>query len=211
MLWDSLSSKPKGDTMGYTTDFEGRFSIRPSMKPEHIAYINRFAHTRRMKRDAELSVQRPDPIRIAAGLPIGNQGGYFVGADGDYGQEGMFGSSTNPSDVMDHNGPPHGQPGLWCKWEILQSGGGHQYLVWNGMEKFYGYVEWLNYLIAHFFEPWGYHLDGTMLYQGEEPRDRGCIGVIDNKVSSSEGDFSLPEVNIQWDAWNDGELSDDGI
>jgi hypothetical protein len=65
--------------MGYTTEFDGKFEITPALKPEHQEYLTKFADTRRMKRDELVTEQREDPVRIAAGLPIGPQGAYFVG------------------------------------------------------------------------------------------------------------------------------------
>lgn len=187
--------------MGYTTDFEGRFAIRPSMKKEHIAYINKFSETRRMKRDASITIARADPLRSAVGLPLGVEGGYFVGAKGDFGQE------YDAPDVVDGNCPPTGQVGLWCKW-IIKERDGHQYVEWSGMEKFYGYIQWAQYLIKHFFEPWGYHLDGTVLWYGEEYSDTGRILVTDNRVIAKRGDYGLPIQDIDWDAWNEGDLND---
>ena len=55
-------------------------------------------------------------------------------------------------------------------------------LRWNGVEKFYDYAEWLDYLIAHFLAPWGYTLDGTVTWQGEELGDVGRLVVTRNDV-----------------------------
>jgi hypothetical protein len=158
--------------VGYTTDFDGDFEITPELKPEHLAYINQFAETRRMKRNAKAAELLPDPIRIAAGLPIGNQGAYFVGGTGFMGQE-------SDHTVIDCNREPDGQPCLWCKWIANEEG---DRLLWNGAEKFYGYVQWLEYLIKHFLGPWGYTLNGEVEWQGEEMSDRGVIVIEDNKV-----------------------------
>ncbi len=157
--------------MGYTTEFVGSLSITPAIKPEHAAYINKFAATRRMKRRQDETALRPDPVREAVGLPIGLDGGYFVGAEGFMGQE------WNASDVVNNNHPPQGQPSLWCHW-VIKNGE----LTWNGGEKFYEYVEWLEYLIEHFLGPWGYELTGKMYYLGEDPNDRGVIHVKENQV-----------------------------
>jgi hypothetical protein len=55
-------------------------------------------------------------------------------------------------------------------------------LSWDGNEKFYHYTEWLQYLIAHFFEPWGIKLNGEIEWVGEDSNDRGKIVVSDNHV-----------------------------
>ena len=60
-------------------------------------------------------------------------------------------------------------------------------IAWDGGEKFYGYVEWIAYLIEHFLEPWGYKVNGTVEWDGEERGDIGRIRVEDNMVSAKEG------------------------
>jgi len=159
--------------MGYTTNFEGKFDLDHTLKPEHRAYLARFQETRRMKRREALAAERVDGLREAVGLPIGREGGYFVG------EAGRGGPNSGP-DVVNPNRPPTGQPGLWCQWAPDELGTA---IEWDGGEKFYYYVEWLEYLIAHFLGPWGYVLNGEVAYQGEEDDDRGTIEVIDNVVT----------------------------
>lgn len=211
--------------MGYTTDFYGLFHITPKVKPEHMAYINQFSGTRRMKRNTDLTAQRPDPIRTAVGLPIGRDGGYFVGEGGMAGQGEGDTSKTCP-DILEYNGPPSGQPGLWCQWVVEQPGNWHyrkwtdeeiargdnidkisgwknnqhsefvlddadySYLQWDGGEKFYEYKEWLEYLIDHFFKPWGYKVEGEVEWQGEDREDMGIMIVVDNVVTTKYGHIS---------------------
>jgi len=163
--------------MGYTTDFTGRFNLNKPLTPEHHAYLTQFSETRRMKRDASKTRERPDPIREAVDLAVGPEGAYFVGETGYAGQD-------RGPDILDHNKPPKGQPGLWCKWAPTEDGAG---IEWNGMEKFYDYTEWLAYLIDHFLEPAGYVLNGEVEWQGEEPDDIGKLVVKDNQVSELAG------------------------
>ena len=144
------------------------------LKPEHADYLNAFSETRRMRRNPAIASLLPDPRRLAVGLPIGDEGGYFTGGIGDFGQE-------HDDSVLDGNRPPRGQPGLWCQWVSAEHGTAIQ---WNGAEKFYHYVEWLEYLIAHFLGPWGYVLNGQVRWQGEEEEDRGTITVRDNEVEA---------------------------
>jgi hypothetical protein len=163
--------------MGYTTDFEGRFDLNKPLTEEHSAFLTKFAETRRMKRDASKTRTRPDPIRKAVGLAVGPEGAYFVGEGGSFGQD------SGP-DVLDHNSPPTGQPGLWCQWVPTADNTG---IVWDGGEKFYNYTEWLTYLIDHFLAPAGYVLNGEVEWQGEEPDDIGKLVVKDNQVSELAG------------------------
>ncbi len=164
--------------MGYTTDFKGQFAVTPPLADNHRVYLAQFAETRRMKRNAEMAAARPDPLREAVGLPIGINGGYFVGA-------GSFAGQEYTSDVTDYNAEPSGQPGLWCQWVPTEDGTA---IEWDGSEKFYRYTEWLEYLIEHFLKPWGYSLNGAVKWQGEEIDDRGIITVTDNVVTTEELD-----------------------
>ncbi len=70
-------------------------------------------------------------------------------------------------------------PGYWCQWVPNESGTA---LEWDQGEKFYRYIEWLEYLIEHYFEPWGVKLNGQFEWRGEEWGDNGYITVTDNKV-----------------------------
>lgn len=153
--------------MGYTTDFDGSFEITPPLTPEQRAYIVKFSGTRRVRRDEAMTGERDDPVRAAVGLPVGEEGGYFVGADGYHGWDG--GGAVG---VIDSNTAPAGQPGLWCQWVPSDDGAE---LGWDGGEKFYEYVEWLKYLVQHFLTPWGRTLDGTVQWQGEASDDIGRI------------------------------------
>ncbi len=158
--------------MGYDTDFTGCFNVTPTLKPEHAAYLEKFAETRRMERDASKAELLDDPVRVAAGLAIGDEGGYFVGGGGFAGQD-------HDASVINYNTPPDGQPGLWCKWAPASGG---TTIEWNEGEKFYNYIEWIKYLIERFLKPWGYSLNGTVEWTGEDSEDRGRICITDNVV-----------------------------
>lgn len=160
--------------MGYTTDFDGEFSVTPPLRPEHVAYLQKFADTRRMMRDADKTALRPDPVREAVGLPVGPDGAYFVGAEGFAGQE------HGAPDVVNGNIAGGGQPGLWCQWVPSDDG---TTIAWDLGEKHYNYVEWIQYLIAHFLAPWGYTLNGSVQWQGEDSTDMGVIKITNNDVS----------------------------
>ena len=73
--------------MGYTTDFEGEFYFKKPLEKKHIAYLQAFANTRRMMRDGRIASEFSDPIRVNTGLPIGEDGCYYVGASGLKGQD----------------------------------------------------------------------------------------------------------------------------
>jgi hypothetical protein len=155
--------------MGYTTDFTGRFDLDKPLELKHIQYLDQFASTRRMQRRSHIAEKYTDPLRHAVGLPIGEEGEYYVGAE-------RYSCDSDQS-VIDHNKPPVNQPGLWCNWVPTEDG---LHIEWNGGEKFYHYIEWLKYLIEHFLKPWGYSLSGTVKYQGEDPDDKGVLIFADN-------------------------------
>jgi len=173
--------------MGYTTNFDGHFTLSRPVTDEEKNYINTFSNTRKMKRDNNI-------------LQKQYQGKY--GFNGEYGDEGEYFIGDDRIGVIDHNTPPGQvpyndktykdcwkenqirreegkcQPGLWCQWVIS----GDDKLEWNGSEKFYYYTEWLKYLIKHFFSVWNIQLNGEVLYQGEEENDNGNILIINNTV-----------------------------
>jgi hypothetical protein len=72
------------------------------------------------------------------------------------------------------------------QWEPTKDGWG---LQWNGSEKFYDYVEWLQWLIDYFFKPHKIMLNGIFTYQGEEIGDVGRIEVKDNVVKQVKLDI----------------------
>jgi len=162
--------------MGYTTDFEGEFIVTPALEPKHREYLHAFSTTRRMKRDAKKTSKFPDLLREAVGLPVGLDGGYYVG---DTDGEGMNAwGQTRTGDIVDYNEAPPGQPGLWCQWVPSELGTA----IYAEGEKFYRYTEWLRYLIDHFLGPWGYKVNGEVTWQGEDSSDMGKIKVTENEV-----------------------------
>lgn len=176
--------------MGYTTDFYGTFKFNKPVTEELKTYINKFSETRRMTRDNEtIKLLYPNWKDLCFNGNLGINGAYFIGGEGFCGQ-------NHDASILDYNFPGN-QPGLWCQWIINDEGE----LEWDQNEKFYHYVEWLEYLITHFFEPLGYVLNGDVEYQGEDSDDFGKIVVTNNKIEVIEGkqvygleDFSDDEL-----------------
>lgn len=151
--------------MGYTTQFDGRIEIVPPLNQEEIDYLNKFSSTRRMDR---------------------RNGPYFV--DGT-----SFKGQGNDADVINHNEPPAGQPGLWCHWVPTEDGTA---LEWDEGEKFYHSVKWMAYLIHHFLDAGAlaaaelpflqanHVLNGTIKAEGEDMGDRWKLVVTDNVVTT---------------------------
>ena len=153
--------------MGYDTSFSGSFQLDKPLTPAHLAYLQAFADTRRMKRHVAGLEKYPDPFRVAVGLPLGIQGEYFVGTE-----EGIDGPS-----ILDYNQPPDTQPGLNMQWVPNADGTS---IEWDEGEKFCEYIEWLEYIIENFLTPWGYVLNGKVSWYGEENSDQGVIHVKNN-------------------------------
>jgi hypothetical protein len=165
--------------MGYTTYFTGHFLLDKPLEEKHAAYLHKFSETRRMKRSPALLQDVPDPLRVAVGLPLGPQGAYFVGNEEKRG--GIH--YTHPPSILHESRPPLGQPGLWCQWIPTEDGTG---IMHYGGDKFIYYVEWLQYLIEHFLQPWGYVLSGDVHWQGDFAKDVGMIIVRKNMVTTSK-------------------------
>ena len=85
------------------------------------------------------------------------------------------------------------QPGLWCQWRPNDDGTA---IVWDEGEKFYSYIEWLAYIMDHFLRPWGYELEGSVYWDGEESDDFGVLEIKDNKVLVSFGKQEYTEAQI---------------
>lgn len=111
-------------------------------------------------------------------------GPYYVDGSGYAGQ-------GRDADVFDYNNPPKCQPGLWCQWVPTANG---KFIEWDGNEKFYNSVEWMEYLIEHFLKPnciaqkdlpflqANHIVNGKIRAQGEDRDDSWCLIVEDNAV-----------------------------
>jgi hypothetical protein len=83
-----------------------------------------------------------------------------------------------------------GMPGFWCQWRPNEDGTA---IEWDGGEKFYNYIEWLEYLIKQFFEPWGIKLNGDVRWYGEDRDDIGLIEVRDSVVKIKYANVTYEE------------------
>ena len=193
--------------MGYSTDFTGSLNLSRPTTGKEKKYINLFGDTRRMKRDVDTLMrlyhgEHGNPFISVKDNPeavYGYEGEYFTREDGEYWQK-------HDESILDYNVPPGQlsrsgsmedwdirreannkriadgvcQPSLWCQWRLNDDG---TELKWDGTEKFYNYVEWLRYLIIHFFSKWGILLNGEISWEGEDRNDTGIIIVSDNVVT----------------------------
>ncbi len=163
--------------MGYTTDFNGRIKVTPPMTAAEVKYINAFADTRRMDREA---------------------GPYFVGGSGDFGQ-------GHDEDIRNFNSPDKSQPSLWCQWvasddgEYIEWNGAEKFYeagVW--MEYIIDHFLSANPIAKNSNSKWlsehlqGHTCNGVIEAQGEEPDDLWTIVVQNNKVTIVETGGTLP-------------------
>jgi hypothetical protein len=98
-----------------------------------------------------------------------------IGLDPKYGVEGEFFVEETLS--ADSSTPPKTQPGLWCQWIPTEDG---LHIEWDGVEKFYKYFEWLQYIIDRILTPKSYGLEGIVTFQGS--RSGGCIVTLNRTV-----------------------------
>ena len=104
--------------------------------------------------------------------------------DPKYGVDGEFYVKDDDRGIVDSFRPPSTQPGLWCQW--MPTGDGRA-LIWDGGEKFYDYVPWLQYLIDRVLKPRGYTLNGVVDWEGENRADSGRIEVVNNEIFIRRG------------------------
>ena len=72
-----------------------------------------------------------------------------------------------------------GRACAYCQWRPTSDG---RAIVWDGGEKFYGWLEWLECLVEERLKPWGYILNGEVRWRGEDLKDAGVIYVKNNEI-----------------------------
>ena len=148
--------------MGYTTYFDGQFDLDKPLDDETYEFLVKFNETRRMKRDV------PDKY----------------GIEGEFYVNGCLAGQDVEDNVIDSNKPPSTQPGLWCQWVPTKD---KKAIVWDEGEKFYDYIEWIEYLIEKILAPRGYVLNGIVKWEGDDCSDQGKIEITDNVVKIYRG------------------------
>ena len=164
--------------MGYTTEFRGSFIPNKVFTQEQTEYLNKFSDTRRMKRDTSklILLEPKDKIKLKKYLKNNTFNGTFT-FNGTYGIDGEFYIGDDETSIIDYNLQPSTQPSLWCQWVMIDGE-----LQWDNGEKFYFYVEWLQYIIDNFLTVWDIKLNGNVEYWGERNDDFGTIYVRDNII-----------------------------
>ncbi len=147
--------------MGYTTEFTGSISIEPGLNQEEIDYLNKFAESRRMKR---------------------NFGPYYIGT-GEFGQD-------NEPDIADYNSSGD-QPSLWCHWVPNADGTALEWDGSEKFQESHAWMAYIiDHFLKPGAEVKGvvpglqcnHHCNGVIKAQGEEMDDRWKLIVTDNVV-----------------------------
>lgn len=170
--------------MGYTTDFEGSFVLDTALSFAQMEFLKEFSETRRMERNVKKIKTLPKEQKNHKMLKLLDEVGLGLEY---YGGTGSFGQDHDDS-IIDFNSCV-GFPGLWCQWVPNEDGTA---IEWNGSEKFYEYVKWIEYIIKHFLTPWGKVLNGEVTWQGEKNSDMGKIVIKDNKVT-------IKKAKVTWE------------
>lgn len=162
--------------MGYTTDFSGEFNTDRPVEQWFMDFINKFSEVRHIKRDNnKIKEIFPNWNKLCFKGKLNPNGEYFVGGTGYYGQD-------EDNSIINYNDSGN-CPSLWCQWCMPDN----ETIRWDYAEKFYEYIEWIEYLIDNFFKPEGYIVNGSVEWQGEDYEDFGTIEVIDNVVKTTYG------------------------
>lgn len=69
-------------------------------------------------------------------------------------------------------------PGSCCQWNLTED---RASLAWDQEEKFYNYVEWIEFLAA-FLAPKGYTVSGSVQWRGEDFSDSGVLSIENGKA-----------------------------
>lgn len=157
--------------MSYTYDLFGKLSISPPLNADQVAYIQEFSGSYRHK-FAPKWQSWPNPLREAVGLPVGIEGEYISSAMGT-------GADFIDNCMEVDTDTPNKQPSFQCCWTTTAKGTA---LHWNKLGRTFAPTQWLEYMIEHFFKPWGVTLNGKVECHGEDKRDRTLIVVNNNCV-----------------------------
>lgn len=76
-----------------------------------------------------------------------------------------------------------GRPCVYCQWRPSKDGTA---IEWDFEEKFYCWLEWLQYIVEQRLKPFGYVLNGQVRWRGENGDDAGVIYVKDNRIEAVE-------------------------
>ena len=160
--------------MGYNTEFLGSFKLNLPLDQKTADLINGITTTRRMKRDLNKIAKKENISNELALLKYGIDGEFYY----DTNDFSNFGQTLDDT-VIDSNIPPSTQPGLWCQWYYYKE---NNTIEWDKGEKFYNYIEWIQYIIKKILVPRKYAINGEIEWVGDEDNDKGIIKIYNNDI-----------------------------
>lgn len=86
-----------------------------------------------------------------------------------------------------HDGDPMA-PSIHCDFEVNSDATG---LVWNGSEKTYEAIDWIQLICDDFLDEFGVLANGSLVANGESRGDVWRLDVKDNVVTRVEGRFEF--------------------
>lgn len=168
--------------MCYTLEVEGHITIDRPLTPAQLAYLKKFCERMRLSRDPIKAAKLPDPLREAVKLPIGEESEYYIGTE-LFGMEQHY-HYTHKDETLLEPGKyvhPKTQPGTHCFFRFTDDG---VTIHWGPNGTTEKSSKWLEYLVQHFFKPWGYTLNGRFSWDSDN--QKGFIAVTNNEVQFSE-------------------------
>jgi hypothetical protein len=158
-----------------TVEMFGRFELNSPLAMPHLQYLQKFCSIRHMRRRTGMLTNLADPLRIAAGLPLGADGEFYVGAHAV--------DSESDLTIVDANVQPRSQPGVLCDWTF---GDDASSIVWAGQPgSLQTHLAWLQYLLDEFLVPWGHETNGAVYWRStENDSEQGVIVLRKNEISS---------------------------
>lgn len=139
--------------MGVHYEFLGHVTVDPPLNAAEREYLKAFSESRRWDRPSGPYTVPPNPREDDSAL------------------EGVVRGAAD--DLTNHRSP--GQPGLWCDWTPCAKG---CCLSHNGVEKFYGSGEWMQYVIDHFLRPGAEARTSGLVCFDDFTFDHTCTGII---------------------------------
>jgi hypothetical protein len=200
--------------MGYQTWFVGDFTFDPPLNESQRVWLEAFNDMRHVSWNYS-ALEQNDLGRAAGFREVGPCGVFYVDPPSARpvlvsvaGTESPFVEVYDAEirrELIENDNIPTGQPiykgeilvdkgcsllakpGLWCQWRPTPDG---QRLEWDGGEKFYHYVEWLEWLVQWVFAPvFRVTITGRVAWDGEQSEDFGYIVARENVITTAYPDW----------------------
>jgi len=137
------------------SETRGALSLSRPLTDDEFYFLSALALNKRMRRHRSMlgfmidEKMLTDPFRNEVGLPLGMDGYWFVGNEGENMDE------SDPS-VFNKEQPPRGMPGCWCSWQPASDN--RSMLILSGKKPHHA-LRWASFLLTRLFIK---HWDMTM-------------------------------------------------